>query len=144
MYSVLQSDAVPPNFIVLLNEGFVFLEYQLQHSNLEAKYFCKCVYFSYNSFLIAQKGQRSFFFMIYSLQAFGSDAFLMIQWKYYCWFRVYLYFSVLSEAQQGLLSYTSLCFQLHQDNYVKPIIVSCFFNNLMRFYYSIPLARLIM
>lgn len=62
------------------------------------------------------KKDRDCFFIIFSLQAFGSDAFLMIQWKYYCWFRVYLYFSELSEAQQGLLSYTSLCFQLHQDN----------------------------
>lgn len=73
------------------------------------------------------------FFIINSLQAFGSDAFLMIQWKYYCWFRVYLYFTVLLEAQQGLLSYTSLCFQLHQDNYAKPIIVSCFFNNFYQY-----------
>lgn len=52
---------MPPYFIVLLTEGFVFLEYQRQHSYLEAKY-CKCVYFLHNLvFSNSSERQRLFF-----------------------------------------------------------------------------------
>lgn len=94
---------MPPYFIVLLTEGFVFLEYQRQHSYLEAKY-CKCVYFPHN-LVFPNSSERTE--IVLSLFTHCRPLARM----HFSWFSgnttgVCLYFSLLSEAQQGLLYYS--------------------------------------